>query len=440
MRISGNIRSDFLQIREHGGVAKGGVYSYDISQEEDLKLINDDVWAFKKIRKPGHDHENNSIRLVRIYKKEIGYEDVFSSSIATKETYVSRLCSEIPYDLIIETNLKSGGQIIVLNGPSKVGKSAVWKKCIPNNHIEIKCNQQMSVKDIFDCLQESISPKSSLGLTTNQSKQNDGQLQGGAKSLCLRINSKKCVVVLENYHRLETAVFKDFCCGLLKTFSEELVNVLLVGIPRSNSSVATLNTDLEGRVCSFYFDLWGADELRKIAIQGAQALNINISLDTLDLLSLEAAGSPLLMQEYCRILCLVNQIQTRQKTTKDANINDADLRLASNMILKPRIGFFEEVYKDATWIASTIFGIDFDFMKHLSDYLKRFAVIRVPLSELVKFPKSTLDPHKSGVYITKFIEALNQNESTVDLFGFDSTKKDLVLCRPLFLPYIRLLT
>jgi hypothetical protein len=127
-------------------------------------------------------------------------------------------------------------------------------------------------------------------------------------------------LVLEDFHYLSEAAQKDLAF-LLKAMGEYGLFVIVVGVWPKDHLLTYYNGDLEGRVEDIHLK-WNDAELRKVIVQGCDALRIKIPEMLLDTMVAEASGSVGLVQRLAEQLC------------RAEGINDSGALLSS----KPTIG------------------------------------------------------------------------------------------------------
>ena len=81
-------------------------------------------------------------------------------------------------------------------------------------------------------------------------------------------------------------------------------NFCIAMIPHRMDDIYLSNQDLGGRIKSIKIEYWKEEELKSIAREGFNILNMNFTDDTVSRLAKESVGSPQLMQQMCQSLCV----------------------------------------------------------------------------------------------------------------------------------------
>lgn len=350
-----NFIEDFLDIPDLEKIE--GRYSYEIEQEIYLSDIPE-----------GFDYkiiiEANEIDagIVEIFFNERKVSEVFSINTANTPTYVKRKFKNYAtYDASLHLAINDPGQTIVLYGPSKLGKTSLWRNLLDERVILVSCNNDQNLEKIYYYIYQSINnPQTTLitnskenftDLTTSVGLDKGPITLGVSKNKGNKITSEEVrsfgelhidvnlisklafknniPIVFENYHRLNDNTFKNLCIDL-RSFSDAKVTTLFVGIPENPYLFTEYNPELAGRILFMEFLPWNELELKEIAKSGQETLNIIFDSKTLNFLSKEALGSPLLMQLFCLITCLSAGITARSRENIEIAIDSKKFKTAIN--------------------------------------------------------------------------------------------------------------
>jgi hypothetical protein len=99
----------------------------------------------------------------------------------------------------------------------------------------------------------------------------------------------------------------------IKYSFEAGVRIVAASVPHRSEDLLRSNPELRGRLTNIDVQYWDTRDLRKIASQGFEALNVAFPEDINDRLVEEACGSPQLMQAMCQFLCYEAGISQRQE-------------------------------------------------------------------------------------------------------------------------------
>jgi Holliday junction resolvasome RuvABC ATP-dependent DNA helicase subunit len=462
--IRGMLIRDFLDPRELSLDVYEGIYIYEAGEKQYLEDIYNDSWTYRIRREPSLTNEGPP-GLVEVFTKAIDLSDVFSTSDANAATYVDRAFAETTYGVVLTLALNDPGKVVLLHGPSKLGKTALWRSTIVDP-IEVHCNQQTTLTELY---QDILGQLQSTNLTkitseTTDERQRSVELTGNlglyesaefvlaasgsntqansiseekivtplavnARTVAVQLRSAKKVLLIENYHRMSLQTFESLCIDL-RVFMDQRVTIVFVGIPEDPFRIIGNNQELEGRVNFLDFAFWERKDLQQIALNGAEILNIEIEYETLDFLASEAAGSPLLMQEYCWLLCVANKIGRDQNNKTSVSLTSMQFKTAFNTIESTKFSHFNRIHKQLEQLTSEIDGFPTDFVSTLVNVLRKTPTLAVSLDVFDGLGVS--DTHYS-----QLITALNSIKLTEDLFALDPDKRVLSICRPLYLPFIR---
>jgi len=129
-------------------------------------------------------------------------------------------------------------------------------------------------------------------VTDNTSKSLSNLLQS--------VESENLVVLIDNFHYIDEKVRKE----ISQTIRDLETNFCIAMIPHRMDDIYLSNQDLGGRIKSIKIEYWKEEELKSIAREGFNILNMNFTDDTVSRLAKESVGSPQLMQQMCQSLCV----------------------------------------------------------------------------------------------------------------------------------------
>lgn len=120
-------------------------------------------------------------------------------------------------------------------------------------------------------------------------------------------------VVVENFHYLPEEAQKQFAFDL-KIFHELNLRFIILGTWREANRLLQFNGDLQGRVVEIPVEPWRDDDLKAVALKGAQCLNIQFEDGVVRELAANAYGSVGLFQEFLAAFCRTSGIDQAQVT------------------------------------------------------------------------------------------------------------------------------
>lgn len=459
----GDYINDFLDIPHKQ--RRRGVYLFYAGDPPDM--ADDDFYyrilCVASSEKPG---------LIAVETKGLYLKDVFSTSYAPYGSYVKRNTEEgKTYEATLNMALADPGKHYVIHGPSKVGKTQLWKTVLGSDVVPVPCGGIEDIEHLYSYAifrlkkprleKETVkrSSKKAKGAKLNANVGIQGVASFGVSSSDANDNlvarerqyayqsqpkTAMAVVdafskygaflVFENYHRLRDSIIKQLSFDL-REFSDKRVSVLLVGIPENPYKLFDFNKELSGRVEYLRLGWWSQEDLAKIALAGGEVLNVDFTDRTLELLSKEASGSPLLMQQFCIIACLASGITKWCDDKIDADVEISRAELGEG--IKKWVANTLKPYENCKNIMEAVAreaGLPRFFVKSLFKEFKR----KDP-SMSFSLPEIGLDGTSHEV-VCKFINLLNENQRTEGLFTTQSGQKGISIIDPNFFVYARWLT
>lgn len=452
---------DFLDTPERD--RQPGEYIFNEHEEEYLEEIPEEgAFSYTIRRHPSFA----SPGLVEIYLSYVDLSEVFSTVQASCVTYVNRKTdANITYEATLELFLKDPGGIVVIHGPSKLGKTVLWKSIIyESERIVLSCSEDKEIKNIYQqilfeldqpiplqktvedtdtsgkekaaevALGPSAAAQAKLKLQSSKAKTTSQQEtfkyeehQYNVDTVANELLNKNITLIYENYHRLSPETLRKLSIDL-RTLSDGRVNTLFVGIPENPFQIIEFNPELKGRVSFMPFSFWHAEDLQRIALGGQEILRAHFTQSSLDFLSGEAAGSPLLMQFYCYIACLASDITHTQDQDIDIDISQERFGFVMKKwgiqrldACRPICEFFQVEAKK----------LSFNFHDLLFDKIKKSKPeLSLELKEFDFWPEQK-------AAINDLMLKLNEYDPTRDIFHLDAKLGILNINDPLFISYVR---
>jgi len=147
------------------------------------------------------------------------------------------------------------------------------------------------------------------------------------------ISESDFVVFIDDFHYIREEIREEIG-RQIKVATERAVKIVTASVPHRVDDVVRSNPELRGRVAAVDLGYWEIDELMRIARQGFNALNAEISPELEQRLATEALGSPQLMQSICLNLCHVVALREHLPDHKrlvitEEQVNDGLLRTSS---------------------------------------------------------------------------------------------------------------
>lgn len=133
----------------------------------------------------------------------------------------------------------------------------------------------------------------------------------------------KVAIAIDDFHFITDVDKRQALIRALRPVASAGVSVVLITLPNRATDPAFSGTNIGGRHKPVVVNTWSNEDLKKIALQGFQALNVTASGSTIDRLVAESFGSPQIMQQLCLDLCEdVNDILERVPGNEPQLLND----------------------------------------------------------------------------------------------------------------------
>lgn len=245
-------------------------------------------------------------------------------------------------------------KLLVITGPTKSGKTVLVDKVFPQNESIWIDGGTISDESSF---WESVVEKCSLftGIERHEQDERGSELSAemsaeggvfiakGSASIggqvhtsslqgttMSRITSPKIIavralqenlspLVIDDFHYIEKPIQKSIIRALKSPIMHGLP-VIVIAIPNRKYDAVEVEREMTGRIENIEMPIWSTKELSEIAQTGFEALNITVKPTLISTLSNAAYGSPFLMQEFCRELCVRSEIE--EKSSKNQFISE----------------------------------------------------------------------------------------------------------------------
>lgn len=261
-------------------------------------------------------------------------EEVFCPKAFPYHTYIDRkLTGTITYARQLQLALQIKGNLIIVSGQSKAGKTVLCRNVISKDKMVLLTGVQIRCEsDFWQQIAEQISmpderqyiENSNNGVTISFSGNAEGKLPliasgkiggqvsseiksiSGTQTKVLRTNreiinhliSNDLVLVLDDFHYLSDEL-QLYIARVLKAEMFDGLKAIITTLPHRSDDAIRKNPDLVGRTAFIQISPWTVDELSEIAERGFNLLGYNISSAMIDKIAVESLASPQLMQENC---------------------------------------------------------------------------------------------------------------------------------------------
>jgi hypothetical protein len=284
--------------------------------------------------------------------------DVFTPNDFPAWTYVER---RQDFDSQVLLGLKTPNMIISISGPSKSGKSVLLQKVVGKDHLIRIFGPQITHPDgvwsaALDWMgspdtstsqnTQTLTDTNTYGWQASLSLPTLGGILGkadstsgaattastastfgrsGIRQVQREIGSSDYVVFVDDFHYMDRELQVEVA-KQLKAAAELGIKICTASVPHRSDDVVRANPELRGRVQAVDMEFWDKDELVQIAVSGFPRLNINIEMDVMLRLAIEACGSPQLMQSLCLQTCYRLNVLETLPTQRHYAVSDDDIK------------------------------------------------------------------------------------------------------------------
>jgi hypothetical protein len=231
---------------------------------------------------------------------------------------------------------------LLIFGPSKSGKTTLWKQYVPaKDVIKIACNSTTTIENIYSSIlfelesfytseiNETTTSKIGIGAEI-KTLLGIGSFKVGSKIESTNDNSNKMnpiavpqleanllvkylkpsgkIIVIEDFHYVQEEL-KEKISQDLKAFSDEMCPWIIVGVVQHKTSkLLSYNVDLQQRISELSVERFSQEQLARIIELGENALNIRFSDGIKERILSESYGSASMVQNICQRICILNGI------------------------------------------------------------------------------------------------------------------------------------
>lgn len=283
-------------------------------------------------------------------------DEVFTAGGQPTVTYVQREHDEIERNF--RRAIATPNQIVSLSGPTKTGKTVLCRHILRDKQfVWIDGGLVADANDFWDRVaselnipsqeetqtgtQTEVGIEGSIPLVTTAS---GSQLFSRNKSETRRIDSmsgalsalveNRIHLVIDDFHYIpeddRTLIMRNVKGAVFNS-----LKVILLSVTHRVFEAAKAEPELTGRFTAISLPEWSKDDLRSIASQGFEALQVDCPQMVLQRLLDEAQESPFLMQKFCWEICFDLEIEKakligRHKIPAEYSLEEMFPRLAQD--------------------------------------------------------------------------------------------------------------
>ncbi|UZK64821.1 hypothetical protein [Sphingomonas sp. M1-B02] len=238
----------------------------------------------------------------------------------------------------LTASLQTPGQICMLTGPSKLGKTSLYQQVVPTLKREplvIRCSGKLDHRNFwatalerldFSRLAErgnawglrteasigtsgesgwkwlsTIMPTLNLKLGADgniSNKRHFAQAELSASHLIPLLKEMPLQLIVEDFHYLDVEVKREIF-QQWKSFVDEGISVLVFSTAHHSNELFSANADLSGRTRVLDLGQWRSDDLAKIVKVGFDYLGIKNGEAIRQYVATESVGVPIITQQIC---------------------------------------------------------------------------------------------------------------------------------------------
>lgn len=256
-------------------------------------------------------------------------------------------------------------------------------------------------------------------------------------------------LVIDDFHYLKRE-FQGSAVRALKGLVFDGHPVVLIAIPHRRYDAVKVEREMTQRIENIAIPPWNIDELEAIPKKGFEILNIGLNDSTCHKMSDEALGSPHLMQEFCRELCLNNGIRETQKTLQqlifpNEYIDDIFKKVASNtgramfdkLAKGPRQRSDRKKRKLSDGTIADIYFVVLQAMALIRPGVEsiKYEELRAATREVV--PDDLPQAHQISRVLEHMARISAQDEASIPVIDWEKEEQVLHITDPFFAYYLR---
>lgn len=387
---------------------------------------------------------------------EYSFASVFSSATFPEYTYVNRKsANDFTYEERLQMALEQKGHLIVIDGPSKIGKTVLCEAVIGKRYlVAMTGNDFKTGNDFWAAVAKKVELPTGGEVQKINAVSDNGERVGTNYSSQYQTNKErvlkyfienKKVLLLDDFHYADENIQHDAACQLKEAIRYDL-KAVVVSLPGRVDESIKNNPDLNGRILNITMKPWKKEELTEIPRKGFAMLHVKAEEKLIDRLVMECIDSPETMQSICQntgYYISEDRILKDEDITNSCYLN-ADYLTYQELYAKLLSGPSSRGQKRAIFYLNN--GERVDRYGLILEALKKNPPLKsITKSEIYDRARGILDLSKPMPKLTaQTIAGTIKNMSTIlEESGyeayrvFDWTENVLTFREPLFLFYLR---
>ncbi|MBQ4523188.1 MAG: ATP-binding protein [Lachnospiraceae bacterium] len=384
------------------------------------------------------------------------FNSVFSSATFPEYTYVNRKSSgDFTYEERLMMALKQMGYLIVIDGPSKIGKTVLCEAVIGKERLVAMTGNDFKGENEFWSVVAKKVDIPLMGEVQNVSSVSGQGEQVGTRYISKYQTNKERVLnyflennkvlLLDDFHYADEKMQHDTACQLKEAIRSDL-KVVIVSLPHRVDETVKNNPDLQGRIMNITMKPWKKEELAEIPNKGFSMLGVTAGEEMIDRLVMECIDSPQTMQSICENIGYYissDKILKNEDITKSCYLR-ADYLTYQELYAKLLAGLSSRGQKRAVYYLED--GSEVDRYGLVLEALRKDPPLKsITIAEIYERAKAVLDKTKTTQKLTtqtirgtmkSMFSILEESGYEADRV-FDWKENVLTFIEPLFLFYLR---
>lgn len=353
-----------------------------------------------------------------------------------KYTYVNRAKLDERLDYLLNTQ-----RHIVIHGASKQGKTSLRKKVFKNKQfVVIQCLPDKKISDILNDIQRALNPyttkEKKLGVDseingkisgevdvplvakvngeggytrTSKSEETLTRISGFEKdinTIKTLLEEKNSRIILEDFHYLDEEARKEMAF-YLKSFFEQGIYVVIIGIWSEQNLLTYYNGDLSGRVEEIDLS-WENEDLFEVLRKGEQALNIIFCNEVKNELVNSSFNNVGLLQRLSERVCFENGVIEKKSFFSKGKIDNLDKMIpARHKVINDIRQRYIKIYDVfSRGYEKSELEVYFNLFKAISIIPKEKLLVGIPQNEMLKY----IQQFNDKIRLSDLTAALNRTE------------------------------
>jgi len=380
----------------------------------------------------------------------------------------------------LETGIRNPGQICLVTGPSKTGKTSLYRKVLPQiqrDELIIRCSGDLSAADFWACALESLnfarlaekSREWKLGLDaeiglegesgskwltrilgkvgfkisgegTFASRKEYVQAGISAKHLIPVLKELPVQLVVEDFHYLSQKVKREVF-QQWKGFTDEGVSVIVVSTTHHAIDIAKSNADLTGRTRFIDVGQWSEEDLAEIPKKGFAYYSLKNSGIAQALIARESVGLPIVAQQICQEI-MVSRDMTPGSSDKHRAVTPDETRSAQKKVAEELYANHKNDYERLSTGPRKASRKHPTYERILASFALEPLKFSLKYHELMERITKLTPPTTQPIPSASIGSSLNalatfQNRSKLSLLEWHPVDQELYILEPTFLFYLR---